>query len=190
MIYKLSGLDREQSQRLFCMHAFQEPKPRAGFEEVVAKFLDACDGLPLSLRVLGSHLYKQYLEYWEAQLLKLSGLVLPPEIQNSLRISYDSLDTQEREIFLDIACFFIEEDKDLAISIWDGSSWGGKLNLQNLEYKCILEIDCQNRIKMHNHLRDLGRDFADRELPRCHRRLWRPTDGLFRNAVIQPNVRV
>eukprot|EP00253_Pinus_taeda_P011787 PITA_11787 len=188
-IYKLSGLDREKSQSLFCMHAFQEPQPGAGFEEVVTKFLDTCDGLPLSLEVLGGQLYQKDLEYWEAELLKISDLVLPSDIQNSLKISYDCLDRQEKEIFLDIACFFIEEDKDLVIKICDGSGWKGRLNLQNLEYKCILEIDSKNRIRMHNHLRDLGRDFAEKELPNCHRRLWRPTDNLFHNAFIQPTVR-
>lgn len=188
-VYKLSGLDREQSQSLFCMHAFQEPQPRAEFDEVVTKFLEVCDGLPLSLEVYGSHLSRKDLKYWKGLLEKISALVLLPEIKNSLKISYDRLDDQEKEVFLDIACFLIEEDKDQAISVWDGSRWAGSVNLQNLEENCIVQIDSQNRIRMHNHLRDLGRTLAEEELPKYPRRLWRGNDNIFRDAVIQPRVR-
>lgn len=188
-IYKLSGLDREQSQSLFCMHAFKEPQPRAGFEEVITKFLDTCDGLPLSLVEYGSNLSTKDLKYWEGLLQKISALVLLPEIKDSLKISYDPLDPQEKEVFLDIACFLIEEDKDQAISVWDGSRWAGSVNLQNLEEKCIVHIDSQNRIRMHNHLRDLGRTLAEDELPKYPRRLWRRDKDIFHYASIQPSVR-
>jgi hypothetical protein len=176
----LKGLNRQHSQELFCSHAFGQPHPVVGFEEVVEKFLDACDGLPLSLKVLGALLRgKDDLKYWNAQLRKTSK-ILPSDIQSRLKISYDALDKEEKQIFLDIACFFIGEDRDTAIRIWDGSGWEGWLGLWNLENRCLVEVDSENCLRMHDHLRDLGRDMAENsEYPR---RLWRPTDNLLHNV--------
>lgn len=181
-IYKLKGLDSKHSEMLFCLHAFHNPQPVVGYEELVAKFLDVCDGLPLSLKVLGGMLYGKDLEYWKAQLGKISR-TLRPDVQSRLKISYDSLDDEEKEIFLDIACFFIKEDKDVAIRVWDASNWAGKLNLQNLEDKCLVEIDSKNCITMHDHLRDMGRSLAAKE---PLRRLWCPNENLSYNA-FQPS---
>jgi len=181
-IYPLKGLNREHSQELFCLHAFGQPHPVVGFEEVVEKFLDVCDGLPLSLKVLGALLHGKDLWYWKEQLGK-TKTILPREVRSTLEISYDALDTQEKEIFLDIACFFIGENRDAAIRIWDG--W---LNLENLKNRCLVEVDSENCLRMHDHLRDLGRDLAENsEYPR---RLWRLTDSLLHNVSDQSPVSI
>jgi Leucine-rich repeat (LRR) protein len=175
-IYKLTGLDKEHSQELFCLHAFHQPCPVWGFEQVVREFLDVCQGLPLSLKVIGALLYGESpdMEYWKDQLRKMSNIV-PTDIQTSLKVSYDSLDEEGKEIFLDIACFFVGEDRDKAIRIWDGCGWGGSIGLRNLENKCLVGVDTENCIRMHDHLKDLGRALAERE---PWLRLWRPTDKL------------
>jgi hypothetical protein len=66
--------------------------------------------------------------------------MLPSDILSRLRISYDALDKEEKHIFLDIACFFIGEDRDTAIRIWDGSDWDGWLSLKNLQNRCLVEV--------------------------------------------------
>ena len=139
------------------------------YEDLVGEFLKACQGLPLPLKVIGALLYSESREYWEDQLSKLSQ-VLPTEIQSRLKISYDSLEKQEKEIFLDISCFFIGINRDTAIILWDGSGWNGSLGLRVLESKCLVTLDEENCIRMHDHRGDLGRELA--ELPGCPRRLW------------------
>jgi len=177
-IYTLKGLNREHSQELFCSHAFGQPRPALGFEDVVEKFLDICNGLPLSLKVLGALLCGKYdLEYWSAQLHKTSK-ILPSDIQSTLKISYDALDKEEKQIFLDIACFFIGEHRDTVIRILDGSGWEGWLGLRNLENRCVVEVDSENCIRMHDQVRDLGRDLA-KETPEL--RLWWLTDSFLHN---------
>nr|ACN40032.1 unknown [Picea sitchensis] len=179
-IYRLKGLNRKHSQELFCFHAFGQPHPVVGFEEVVEKFLDVCDGLPLSLKVLGALLHGKDLWYWKEQLGKTST-ILPRKVRSTLEISFDALDKQEKEVFLDIACFFIGENRD-TIRIWDG--W---LNLENLKNRCLVEVDSENCLRMHDHLRDLGRDLAENsEYPR---RIWRMTDSLLHNVSDQSPVR-
>eukprot|EP00253_Pinus_taeda_P021417 PITA_21417 len=174
-IYTLKGLHGKHPQELFCWHAFDRPSPVVGFEEVVEEFLNVCNGLPLSLKVLGALLRgKDDLKLWKAQLRKTSK-VLPEDIRSTLRISYDALDKEEKEIFLDIACFFIGKDRDTAIRVWDGSNWEGLLGLWTLENRCLVEVDGKNCLSMHDHLRDLGRDIAeDLEYPR---RLWHFTEN-------------
>eukprot|EP00253_Pinus_taeda_P005956 PITA_05956 len=195
-IYKLQGLNRQHSKELFCWHAFHQPHPVAIFGELVDKFLKACNGLPLSLKVIGALLYgKKDLENWEAQLLRISK-ILPADIRNTLKISYDSLEEDEKHIFLDIACFFIGEDKHTAIRIWNGCELSGRLGLQKLDDMClvelhrkkctmldpVLEVDGKECIKMHDHLRELGRYLAEKE---PLRRLWRQDVNLSPNSLVR-----
>eukprot|EP00253_Pinus_taeda_P034611 PITA_34611 len=93
-IYQQTRLNKEHSRELFCWHAFNHPHPCIGFEQVVEKFLDICDGLPLSLQVIGALLCYEDLKYWEEQLHKVSKN-LPGDILSRLTISYDSLDEEE-----------------------------------------------------------------------------------------------
>ncbi|XP_057839610.2 disease resistance protein RPV1 [Cryptomeria japonica] len=163
--YKMRALDSCQAKELFCWHAFVKSSPPAAFEGLVQQFINACDGLPLSLEVTAGMLYGKTEKEWESVLKKISRL-LPSKIKESLRLSYDALDKDEQNIFLDVACFFVGEKKNLAIAVWDAAEWS---DLENLVTKCLVEIDKQNGIRMHNHLRDLGREIAIECSPH---RLW------------------
>lgn len=174
-IYKLTGLNQQYSRELFCSHAFSRPYPLLGFESLVNRFLEACDGLPLSLKVFGALLCgKNDTSYWEDQLDSLQQ-ILPTEIMQRLAISYEALDIEDQQIFLDIACFFIGKNRDMAIRLWKGSGWKGLLGFQNLQHKCLVDLDSENNVHMHDHLRDLGRVVAEASLPR---RLWRCTNNI------------
>lgn len=100
-------------------------------------------------------------------------------------MNYDSLDEEEKLIFRDIACFFIGKRKERAINIWDGSGCEGSLGLRNLQNKCLVEVKAEYVwdedlhmykeeciLRMHDHLRDLGRSLANKE---SLRRIWRIT---------------
>eukprot|EP00253_Pinus_taeda_P011449 PITA_11449 len=144
-IYNLTGLNTQHSTDLFCLHAFRQPHGLQGFEYLVEKFVEACDGLPLSLKMFGALLYgKNDKSYWQYQLDKLQ---VPTEIQQRLKISYDSLNREEQQIFLDIACFFIGEDRDMAIRIWDGSGWNGLWGFQSIQNKCLVELTSEKKDK-------------------------------------------
>ncbi|KAH9294503.1 hypothetical protein KI387_040293 [Taxus chinensis] len=139
-IYKMRVLNPSHAKQLFCWHAFLQPSPRSGFEQIVAKFLSSCQGLPLSLRVLGGQLYgRSQMDYWEAQLEKISR-ILPGDITERLKISYDALDEEDKEMFLDTACFFIGEERSTAIIVWDGSKWNGLDGWERLVNKCLVEV--------------------------------------------------
>lgn len=169
-IYKPSPLNSPHSKELFCKYAFFEAHPPEGFGELVDGFVAASGGLPLSLKVFGAMVCGQDKPYWDEQLRGLHKL--PKEIALSLKISYDSLDDDEQQIFLDIACFSLGEDRDKWIRIWGGSGWKGLVGFRNLQNRCLVEVGSENQIRMHDHLRDLGKSIAQESNPR---RLWGAT---------------
>ncbi|GLJ33276.1 hypothetical protein SUGI_0669470 [Cryptomeria japonica] len=124
-MYKMKALDPPHAKQLFCWHAFLQPSPHQGFEDLVENFLNVCYGLPQSLKVFGAQLYNiSNKNYWETQLEKISR-ILPKDIKERLKISYDALDDEEKQAFLDTACFFLGEEKTKAIAVWDGSGSNG-----------------------------------------------------------------
>ena len=70
----------------------------------------------MSLQVLGAQLFKKQLGYWESQWRKISASVLPAEIQSRLKIGYDDLDDQEKEVFLDTQAKFVDRNKSSTYS--------------------------------------------------------------------------
>lgn len=157
------------------MHAFSQPYPLPGFDYLVEKLIKACDGLPLSLKVFGALLNgKEELSYWEALLNRLEQ-ILPSEIRMKLKISFDALNQVEQQIFLDIACFFVGEERDMAIRIWDGSGWKGSLGFEHLHKRCLVEV-IENKIRMHEQLRDRGREIV--EASGLAHRIWHWTENI------------
>ncbi|GLJ24505.1 hypothetical protein SUGI_0468160 [Cryptomeria japonica] len=175
LIYDVRGLSRKHSEELFCFHAFRKCSPPPAHKRLVEEYLNVCNGLPLSLKVIGALLYRKDLPFWICQLDKLSK-ILPSEIMERLKISFDSLDRHQKQIFLDIACFFVGEDQDLAIRVWDGSNWNGMQGIQTLKDKCLVEVDDKKIIKMHDNLRDMGRQIAEEDSSKYPCRLWKSYD--------------
>ncbi|XP_059068318.1 disease resistance protein Roq1-like [Cryptomeria japonica] len=185
-IYEMRPLNATHAKQLFCWHAILQPSPLSGFEDLVEKFLNVSKGLPLSLKVLGAQLYgRSRKDYWQSQLDKISR-ILPADINSRLKVSYDALDDEEKEMFLDIACFFIGERKSVAIAVWEGSGWSGLHGWERLFNKCLVEVEDGDigrmiwvnggeRIRMHDHLRDLGREVANGRSPY---RLWSPQQSI------------
>ncbi|GLJ30107.1 hypothetical protein SUGI_0595460 [Cryptomeria japonica] len=169
-------MNRDQANDLFCSHAFHGQDPPVAYKELVESFMQFCGGLPLSLKVLGAHLYGRKEYYWELELEKAKK-IQPMDIMERLKIRFDGLDQEEKEIFIDIAFFFNKiydpYMKRNAILIWKASSWSTEHALQTLMDKSLVEINNYyfSPFEMHDHLRDIGRQMADDLRPT---RLWRP----------------
>ncbi|KAH9299117.1 hypothetical protein KI387_030799, partial [Taxus chinensis] len=177
--YKVNGMDRHHASQLFCWHAFLQSHPATGYEDLVEGFLNFCGGLPLSLKVLGAHVSgSSDKSYWQLELDKVKKM-LPEDIKQRLKISLEALDSEQKQIFMDIACFFIGKDRYMATQIWRGSGWHAESALRTLRDKGLVDLVKNRDTKwqgdeyvfiMHDHLRDLGRDMADELGPP---RLWR-----------------
>ncbi|KAH7428310.1 hypothetical protein KP509_10G086200 [Ceratopteris richardii] len=168
VIFDIEGLtSRQHAERLFYWHAFLKPEPPAHLKEVSRKVIDACGGLPLSLEVMGAHLYNYNDDerVWDEgfRYLQRDG----KGIFSVLSISLKGPEQKEREAFLDICCFLIGENEETASRVLQDVYGIGRTYLQVLRSKCLITIDdvylrgtrVQERIiGMHDHLRDMGRD--------------------------------
>jgi hypothetical protein len=169
--------DKEQAKELFYKHAFPHQQPQhPDFEKVANKIIEACSGSPLSLEVLGSYLCGvQRLRIWNDALQRLrkgkflSGSQENDRIWRTLRISYDNLNEEEKEIFLDIACFFCRDvlpngmQEEMALRIWDCSEVEAELAFLNLKDRSLVQINKDGTLAMHDQLRDMGRMIACQE---------------------------
>ncbi|KAH9288621.1 hypothetical protein KI387_032738 [Taxus chinensis] len=179
--YQMKEMNPEHSRQLFCWHALHQPYPTNGYEDLVEMFVKECGGLPLSLQVLGGHVFGTTdHHYWQSVLDEVRK-TLPHEIRQKIKISFDALSYEQKQIFMDIACFFIGKPKSMAIRIWKALGWSGELGLQTLKDKCLVEVVWSHReefdddklvFRMQNHLHDLGREMADNLSP--PHRWWRP----------------
>nr|XP_048324750.1 disease resistance-like protein DSC1 [Ziziphus jujuba var. spinosa] len=120
----------------------------------------AC-GNPLAIKVLGSVLYSKSKEEWESSLDKLETIP-NKDIQNVLKISYGELDDKERDIFLDIACFFKGYDVDFVQRILDGCGLFASTRIQNLIDESFITI-IKNKLWLHDLLQNMGKEIVREE---------------------------
>lgn len=71
-----------------------------------------CGGIPLALIVLGCFLFGRSKEEWESALEDLE-LSQHEAIFNVLKLSFDGLNEKQKNIFLDLICFFGRRKKCL-----------------------------------------------------------------------------
>jgi hypothetical protein len=128
---EMEFLHLEKALELFSHKAFGESKPSYAFVKIAKEVVNACGGLPLSLEVMGSWFCtKHFFILWEEALSRLKHVQLlgggneNEKLWCPLKINFEDLIDEEREMFLDIACIFSDDEFDLevgkALQIWSG----------------------------------------------------------------------
>ncbi|XP_007227234.1 disease resistance protein TAO1 isoform X1 [Prunus persica] len=178
--YPAEQMDEEEAIELFSWHAFKRDYPDQEYLDLSKRVIHYCQGLPLALEVLGSFLNKRTTSEWESQLERLERS--PHEtITKILRISFDGLPSHtDRDIFLDISCFFIGMDLDYVTQILDGSGFSATLGIPILIERCLVDVSEENELMMHDLLREMGREIvrekSGRDDPKKFSRLWNHED--------------
>jgi hypothetical protein len=178
--YKVRELNQWESLLLFSWYAFKMDNPKEDYWDLSIEAMVYAGGLPLALVVLGSFLEGRSITEWQSTLDKLRKIPLHDN-QKILRISFDSLDSNNQDIFLDIACFFINMDKEYVIKILDGCEFYPNIGIRVLIDRSLVTIDFQNKLRMHNLIRDMGREIVCEESPKYpgkQSRLWFHEDVL------------
>ncbi|XP_073395652.1 uncharacterized protein [Physcomitrium patens] len=186
-------LDEETSLRLFVTYScgFQDKLPHE-LVEVGKKIVKACNGLPLSLKVMGAFLReKKRLRYWERALQRLKrGRELDRDEENSdhkiwniLRVSFDNLKVEEKNMFLDICCFFCNDVcsqgmlKERAIRVWTRNKEmiyeeDIEYILNTLMHQSLVKVYKYGIIRMHDQPQDMGRNIVEMEMEYKDTRMW------------------
>ncbi|TYH46567.1 hypothetical protein ES332_D11G345900v1 [Gossypium tomentosum] len=178
LIYEMEELDDDESIKLFCQHAFKSNHlteyHQLKLSQVVLSF---AYGNPLAIKVIGSSLRGKTQSYQESEAKKLKQ-VPKPDIQKLLKWSFDGLECEEKEMFLDIACFFKGEDRDFVTRIMEACYLSAYSRIENLIDKSLIYVS-ENKIKMHDLLQQMGWDIVYNESPlepERRSRLWIPDD--------------
>ncbi|CAN8238010.1 unnamed protein product [Cochlearia groenlandica] len=188
--YVLPKLNDRDALKLFCLNAFNGSCPSKELQCLANMVLDYAKGHPLALKVLGSDLYERDTLYWEAKLDRLKRSS-HGDIYEVLETSYEELSVEQKNVFLDIACFFRSEKVDYVTSLLNSRGVDVSRVIKDLVDKCMITLS-DNRIEMHDMLQTMGKEISlkaetvgirdFRWLSRhgieshCHIRLWESED--------------
>ncbi|XP_068321246.1 TMV resistance protein N-like [Pyrus communis] len=166
-IYEVEVLKPDDALQLFCSRAFKNNSTRrTDYMQSAKNVVHYARGVPLALTVLGSLFFNcKSKEEWEDEFNKLKRF--PNEdIQSVLRISYDRLDRNAKEIFLDIACFFKGWRVDKVKRMIHVRGLFGPSGIRILIDMSLISIDSTRKvgtIQMHDLLQKMGRTIVEEQ---------------------------
>ncbi|KAL4599268.1 hypothetical protein ACB092_11G115200 [Castanea dentata] len=166
--YKVKELDNHEALELFSQYAFHKVEPDEEYSELTIQALYYARSLPLALRVIGSHLCGKTKPEWEDTLRQYEKYP-NREIYQILRVSYDGLEENEKNIFLDISCFFREKNKDFVENILDKCNLYPKSGIPILIHKSLITIN-YDKLLLHDLIQQMGMEIVREESPNILRK--------------------
>ncbi|QHN98049.1 hypothetical protein HN51_045842 [Arachis hypogaea] len=163
-IYNVEGLGESEAFDLFHLKAFKQQKLAEEYLDLSKQAVQYCAGLPLALEVLGSHLCGRPVKDWHSALGKLKSFP-HVDIFDTLKISYDGLDTMDKDIFLDIAYFFKGRSKDGVIKILERCGCYVEIGIATLIDRSLLTMNEKGRLEMHDLVEEMGKHIVIQESP-------------------------
>nr|GEW42200.1 NB-ARC domains-containing protein [Tanacetum cinerariifolium] len=169
-IYDMETLDDCKALELFSLYAFAKRHPTKDFEELASQIVKYLQGHPLALKVFGRLLYDKSVYVWKSELDRLQTYP-NSEVVQKLRPSFDSLASDQKRMFLDIACAFIGENKDFAASVLDSSHCSANAIIEVLADKFLITVSSYC-LQMHELIQSMAREIIREEFRQNHSRLW------------------
>ncbi|KAL3739697.1 hypothetical protein ACJRO7_021028 [Eucalyptus globulus] len=169
-VYKVEALSNSEAHELLSKHAFQTHQIRTDLVDGALKY---AKGLPLALEVLGSSLCDTTEDVWESTIKKLSRNP-DKDINNVLKVSFDGLDENEKEIFLHIACFFKGWAREHTKKVLDSCDLETIVGFDILIKRSLIRIE-GGILQMHDLIQAMGMDIVNRECrddPGRRNKLW------------------
>ncbi|KAG5514367.1 hypothetical protein RHGRI_035693 [Rhododendron griersonianum] len=178
-IYEAEKLNEDESLELFRWHCFKEDHPTEDHVDLSNQVVHCAGGLPLALEVLGSFFCGKSIPQWKSAIAKLRKIP-DHDVQGKLRISFDSLSKDVKEMFLDVACFFVGTYRSFTVKILESCHSFAEIWIRVLADRCLIKYH-PSQIVMHDLLRDMGREIVRQESvkdPGRRSRLWHHEDIL------------
>ncbi|KAF8023260.1 hypothetical protein BT93_F0689 [Corymbia citriodora subsp. variegata] len=173
-LYEMKEMHFDHTLQLFNKHAFGTDSAPKDLSDLSREVVSCTGGLPWAVEVMGSLLRSPSRGTLISTLEKLKEVPHEKVIQK-LRISYDALGCEAKQIFLDIACFFINKKKTNAMYLWEDCKLFPKFEIKALINKSLIKMVDHDRIWMYDQLRNLGREIVRQENtknPGDRSRLW------------------
>ncbi|XP_075654350.1 TMV resistance protein N-like [Castanea sativa] len=173
LIYKVKELGPCEARDLFNMHAFHTNEPKEeDYSELAKLIISYAKGLPLALKVMGSDLCEKSICEWRSA-FEMYKNIQHEKIQEILKISFLGLSKNEKDIFLDIACFFKGRNKDYVVKILDACDLYPDFCIGRLIDKCLITVE-HGTLWMHDLLQQMGREIVQEESEGLenHSRIW------------------
>lgn len=164
-VYKVEGLEYDEAHQLFCLNAFKRSSLVPHSKELLERVVNYAEVIPLAIKVLASLFSSKSKEQW-GSLLAQQKASPNKKIQNILQISYDGLDENQQNIFLDIACFFKGCDRYYVQGVLDGCGFFADIGIQDLVDKSLITISYDNKLCMHDLIQQMGWEIIRLQSPK------------------------
>ncbi|RDX83923.1 Protein SUPPRESSOR OF npr1-1, CONSTITUTIVE 1, partial [Mucuna pruriens] len=184
-IYHLKEISSDEALQLFNLNAFKQSAHQLEYKVLSEKVVHYAHGIPLIVKVLGGLLCGKTKEEWQSMLDKLFNKLPPTKVYEALKLSYDSLDRKQQQIFLDLACFFLRTEVTvnkghLEFLLKDnGSDNSVAFELGRLKDKALITFSENNIVCMHDSLQEMALEIVRQESiddPGSRSRLWDSSD--------------
>jgi hypothetical protein len=172
--YEIDKLNGEEALELLRWKALRNKTVESGYEHILECVVTYASGLPLALEVVGSNLFSKHVKEWKSTLDQYKKT--NKEIQKILKVSFDGLEEDEKQVFLDISCCFkghlVKEVEDI-LSAHHGECM--KYAMSVLVEKSLIKINTRNFVTLHDLIENMGRVIVRQESPKepgKRSRLW------------------
>ncbi|KAK3417447.1 hypothetical protein EUGRSUZ_H01900, partial [Eucalyptus grandis] len=160
-VYEVDLLDQSEAFKLLSSHAFQGNQMKDISRDLIDNILGYAKGLPLAIVVLGAFLFDRSRVLWQSTLEKLAESPTK-DIYSVLKISFDALEENEKDIFLDITCFFKGWGRDYVTRVLDGCGLKTLTGIQILIDRSLVTIE-YGMVEMHDLIQQMGQDIVKHE---------------------------
>ncbi|KAJ4916538.1 Disease resistance protein (TIR-NBS-LRR class) family [Raphanus sativus] len=193
--YEVKCLSEEEAVKLFSYHSLRKEKPTGSLLKLSENIVKITGLLPLAVEVFGSLFYDKKEKEWLVQLKKLEE-TKPNGLQDVLKLSFESLDDEEKKVFLDTACLFLKMDmtKEEIVDVLKGCGFNAEAALKALRQKSLVKFLADDTLWMHDQIKDMGMQMVIQESledPGKRSRLWDHGEimTVLNNAKGTPSIR-
>ncbi|XLT60619.1 hypothetical protein HN873_053223 [Arachis hypogaea] len=160
--YQVEELNEKEALNLLRFNAFKNDEVDPSYADILNSTVTYASGLPLALEVIGSNLFGRSLEEWQSALEQYERIPIK-EIQKILKVSFDDLEDDENNLFLDIACFFNGDRLQYVEEILRAHhGFCPKNGIRVLVDKSLIKID-DDKVTIHDLIQDMGREIVRQE---------------------------
>lgn len=151
------------------------------YDPLSRDIVEALGGLPMATVFWANYLkMEKSLEIWRSLRDCLTDHPDEGKVKDALNANYDLLNKRNKrakEIFLDIACFFVGKDERIPSYMWKACGCYPPLDIKELRNMHFLEDGGNNELRMHKLLRDFGREIVEEKHLQKRCRIWKSIDA-------------